>query len=80
MFTDGYVGVRFLDAASDELYGWIRFDTTGANGYPATVVDWAYEDNGAAILTGAVPEPSTLALGCLAAGFLGVSAWRKRKA
>jgi hypothetical protein len=80
--TDGYVGVRFLDSGSNERYGWIRFDTTGAAGFPATLVDWAYEDSGAGIQTGAgvIPEPSSLALGCLAAGAAGLAAWRRRKA
>ncbi len=47
-----------------------------------TVIDWAYEDSGAAIHAGAtgqtVPEPSSLAL--LAAGALGLGAFRVRKA
>lgn len=47
-----------------------------------TVIDWAYEDNGAPIHAGdngqTVPEPSALAL--LAAGAAGIGAFRRRKA
>jgi hypothetical protein len=49
-----------------------------------TVIDWAYENSGAAIHAGAtgspvgVPEPSALAL--LAAGAAGIGAFRRRKA
>ena len=43
-------------------------------------MDYAYEDSGAGIQAG-VPEPTTMALlGVMAAGALGVRAWRKRKA
>ncbi len=75
-----FMGVQFRDANNDVLYGWIRITGGPTQGFPATVVDWAYENSGAGILTGAVPEPSSLALGCLAAGATGLAAWRKRKA
>ena len=73
-------------------YGWIRLSLAGfgqdgiltdpildPSGIPKqlTVVDWAYEDSGAAIRAGSVPEPSSLAL--LAAGFMGLAAFRRRK-
>lgn len=74
-----FMGVRFLDAGSNPLYGWIRVNGGPTQGFPATIVDWAYESSGAGIATGAVPEPSSLALGFLAAGAAGVAAWRRRK-
>ena len=70
------------DASNNLLFGWIRINGGPTLSFPATIVDWAYDDSGAGILTGAgiVPEPSSLALGCLAAGAAGLVAWRKRKA
>lgn len=77
-----FMGVKFFDAGNNPLYGWIRVNGGPTQGFPATIVDWAYEDSGGGILTGAtqVPEPSSLALGFLAAGAAGVAAWRRRKA
>ena len=80
--TTAFMGVEFRNASHTELFGWIRITGGSTAGIPATIVDWAYEDSGAGILTGAglIPEPSSLALGCLAAGAAGLAAWRKRKA
>ncbi len=77
-----FMGLKFFDSSNNPLYGWIRVSGGPTLGFPATIVDWAYEDSGAGILTGAtvVPEPSSVALGCLAAGAAGLAAWRKRKA
>jgi len=77
-----FMGLKFFDSSNNPLYGWIRVSGGPTTGFPATIVDWAYEDSGAGILTGAtmVPEPSSVALGCLAAGAAGLAAWRKRKA
>jgi hypothetical protein len=79
--TTAFMGVEFLGPSNNQLFGWIRVSGGSTLGFPATIVDWAYEDSGAGILTGAgiVPEPSSLALGCLAAGAAGLVAWRKRK-
>jgi hypothetical protein len=80
--TTAFMGVEFLNDSSKPLFGWIRITGGPTAGFPATIVDWAYEDSGAGILTGAgiIPEPSSLALGCLAAGAAGLVAWRRRKA
>jgi len=74
------VGIRFTNGANT-YFGWIRFSLSGTPAsQPRAVVEYAYEDSGAGILAG-VPEPSTFALmGVMAAGALGVRAWRKRKA
>jgi hypothetical protein len=79
--TTAFMGVEFFNGTTP-LFGWIRVTGGPTLGFPATIVDWAYEDSGAGILTGAgiIPEPSSLALGCLAAGAAGLVAWRKRKA
>jgi hypothetical protein len=78
--TDGYVGFQF-DLNSVTLYGWARLNVE-ANllGNPvATVLDYAYEDSGAPIEVGVVPEPSSMALGCLAAGAAGLALWRRKR-
>jgi hypothetical protein len=79
--TTAFMGVEFFDASNNERFGWIRITGGPTAGFPATIVDWAYDDSGAGIRTGAgiVPEPSSLALGCLAAGAAGLVAWRRRK-
>ena len=79
--STAFMGVEFLNASSNPRFGWIRIAGGPTAGFPATIVDWAYEDSGAGIVTGAgvIPEPSSLALGCLAAGAAGLAAWRKRK-
>jgi hypothetical protein len=78
--TTAFMGVEFPDASNNPRFGWIRITGGLDAGIPATIVDWAYENSGAGIETGVIPEPSSLALGCLAAGAAGLAAWRKRKA
>jgi hypothetical protein len=77
-----YLGVRLTNSMTNATnFGWVHLNTTGTTGFPATIVDYAYEDSGASIMAGQMPEPSTFALlGVMAAGALGVRAWRKRKA
>jgi hypothetical protein len=83
--TGGYMGVRFYaELLGRDVYGWVRFNVSSGSGFPAQLVDWAYEDSGGAILAGAgepVPEPAQMALAAaaLAAGFAGLRAWRKRQ-
>ena len=77
--TTAFMGIEFPDASNHEVFGWIRITGGATTGIPGTIVDWAYDNTGAGILTGEVPEPSSLALGCLAAGAAGLAAWRRRK-
>jgi hypothetical protein len=82
--ADAYLGVRFINSATSAInYGWVHLTTAGATGFPATIVDYAYENTGASILAGQVapvPEPSTYALlGTLAAGAFAVRRWRKHQ-
>ncbi len=75
-------GFTFLNEGTGQLdFGWARISLSGtAASQPRTLVEYAYEDSGAGIPAG-VPEPTTMALfGVMAAGALGVRAWRKRKA
>lgn len=78
--SNNLVGIRFTDGANT-YFGWMRFSLAATQqGQPRTLVEYAYDDSGAGILAGAVPEPTTMALlGVMAAGALGVRAWRKRK-
>jgi hypothetical protein len=92
-FKAGVPGFAGLEIAStihhpETQYGWIRleFENGGDDGLPATltVIDWAVETTpGEAILTGqtveAVPEPGTMALGLLASGAAGITAWKRRR-
>lgn len=72
------IGFRFLNEGTATInFGWARFSTAATLGaQPRTLVEYAYEDTGAAINAGAVPAPGAaglLALGSI--GFLG----RRRK-
>ncbi|MEP7014219.1 MAG: PEP-CTERM sorting domain-containing protein [Verrucomicrobiota bacterium] len=82
--SSNIVGFRFQNeaAANQTQYGWMRITLAGTTGaQPRAIVEYAYDNTGAGILAGAVPEPSSMALlGVMAAGALGVRAWRKRKA
>lgn len=48
--TSGYIGVRFLNEDTGELnYGYIEFQTTGPNGFPATATRFVYNSAGDSI-------------------------------
>ncbi|MEO7325287.1 MAG: hypothetical protein ABIW82_10715 [Dokdonella sp.] len=48
--TAGYLGVRFTNEATSNLtYGWVHLTTMAPLGFPMTVLDWCYEDDGSAI-------------------------------
>jgi len=76
----GFVGFRFNDGTND-LFGWAKFAVTGPGTLAGiTIFEWAYEDSGAPIQvgdTGAIPEPSSLAMWAL--GVAGLAAWRRRR-
>jgi hypothetical protein len=76
--ANGYIGVKFN---SSGYYGWIQYQGTfnaATETYSVKIVDWAYDDTGASIQAGAVPEPT--GLGLLALGALtGASRWRRRR-
>ena len=84
-----FIGFQFQNLAGATNYGWVRLNVSGnlQSGFDGTVVakvvDYAYENTGQQILTGqmpvAVPEPSSLALGCLAAGAFGIQQWRRSR-
>jgi hypothetical protein len=75
-------GIRFFnEATSTTHFGWVRMTLNSASA-PGTLVDFAWENvANTSIQAGAIPEPSTVTLiGVMAAGAIGVRAWRKRKA
>jgi hypothetical protein len=74
----GYVGVQFLNEATGaNNFGWVQLNINPTT-LATTIVDWAYENTGASLQAGIVPEPTGVSL--LAAGAVGMAAWRRRKA
>jgi hypothetical protein len=78
-----FLGFRFVDANGQTDFGWIRISFNAGNftgnGSAATIVDWGWDNSGAAIMAGAVPEPSSLGLAFLAGGAAGLMAWRRSR-
>jgi hypothetical protein len=86
----GFAGFVFSTTADHQRdFGWVRLQyTVGTNDLinSLTVIDWGYQNSGAAITAGnegngtpVVPEPSTGALALLAAGAAGVTALRRHR-
>ncbi len=79
-----YAGFRFLNETTGVTdYGWVQFSiSTTFIAQPRSIVGYAYDNTGAAIAVGAVPEPGTtaaLGLGALALGAVGVRRLRQSK-
>jgi len=82
--SNNLFGFRFVDPSVNGgavAFGWVRISLSATTvGQPRAIVEYAYENSGAPIAAGVVPEPTTFALlGVMAAGALGVRAWRGRK-
>jgi len=73
--SNAFLGLSF-SSGTNVFYGWVRVSLNNAAG-TFVVHDWAYENSGAGIQTGAVPAPG--ALGLLAAGASGLGLLRSRK-
>ncbi len=72
-------GVQFLNEGTGvNNYGWVEI-TFGGSAGERTITGWAYDDAGAGVLAGVVPEPGTYAL--MLAGLVAVGgiAARRRK-
>lgn len=77
--SDNLIGFRFVDPSlgggTTTHYGWMRISLADTlQGQPRAIVEYAYEDSGAAIPAG-VPEPASL--GMLALGAAGIVARRR---
>jgi hypothetical protein len=82
--TEKYIGFRVhLSSTEDLVYGWAKVSTvTNLNeiGVSGDVIlhGYAYESTpNTAIVTGAVPEPTSLAI--FAMGGAGIAAWKRRR-
>ena len=75
----GYLGFEFTDPnnAAQTDFGWVRI---GENAHQTalTIFSAAYDNTGAPILAGAVPESTSV--GLLAAGACGLGLWRRQAA
>jgi len=85
-FSDKYIAFMFKDSTQGDAlrYGWalMSMNVTAATGADVILHSWAYDDTGAKITMGAIPEPSTavlLAAGAMVLGASGVRRWRARK-
>ena len=80
----GYIGFRFVDKNGQTDYGWFKvsFDPVAFlnDDQSTTILGWAYNNSGGTILTGQIPEPSSVALALLGAGAAGLGFWRKKRA
>ena len=96
--STGFMGAK-LKVGNDSYFAWIRIALTEGNGAAPKppddiiVLDWAYEDSGAAIIAGVTsgnppppsppvttsPVPLPGSLGLLAMGITGLAAFRKRR-
>jgi len=89
-FSNKYLLFSFENSSSGNQleYGWVGMSaatvTAGnTSKMSVTLTGWAYDDTGAKITAGAIPEPgsATLAMGgALVLGAAGLRQWRKRKA
>lgn len=80
--TPGYFGFKFYYGGTYN-YGWAQIvRTQGVGDYDWAITQWAYDDSGASIQVGAVPEPSQAAkmLGLLALGVAGLARYRRSAA
>lgn len=87
-FDHLYVAFKFKDSTqvnSPLLYGWIDLSLSNpgnGNGPDVTIFGYAFDNTGAQLPTGLVPEPTPmalLALGALTLGAKGLRSWRKNR-
>jgi len=87
-FIHLYLAFKFSDGTqgSPVYYGWVDASLSNplaGSGPDLTIFRYAYDNTGAKIPMGAIPEPAPaalLALGALALGAKGVRSWRHKRA
>jgi hypothetical protein len=76
------LGFRFFNETTSAInFGYLTMTTTAGTpgGFPATVVDWTFQNDGTAITVAPIPEPATvLTVSALVAGACGLRRWRRR--
>ena len=73
----GYIGFSLIpNGGGGPFYGWMEV-TLNDDGNPGTIHRWAYDDTGAPIIVGVVPEPGTGALALL--GLAALAVRRRRR-
>ena len=78
----GFAGFSFLNASNVLCFGYVELATnawTGAGTIGVQFFSLAYENSGAPIDAGAVPEPTTLAALAFGGAGLAAAALRRRK-
>jgi hypothetical protein len=72
-----FAGFKFYNEISgSDQFAWLKLSTSTGNGFPAALLGYAYEDEGASIIAGQVPEPAAPAL----LGFTLLATMRRRRA
>ena len=82
-----YLAFQFKDSSHGNavVYGWVELSEhfPASGGPEVTIFGYAYDNTGAAIGTGIVPEPasgSLLAFGAMTLGAAGIRNWRRKRA
>jgi MYXO-CTERM domain-containing protein len=73
--STGYFGFQFKNAAGQIRYGWGELALNAGSRQEGTIVQFVYDDSGAAVTTGVVPAPGAAAL----LGLAGLVARRRRR-